>query len=311
MIRRFTALGVLPLATLLLCQCGDKEPGPHLIGQSRANIAEGDALFREAEAEENKGDIRGAIKRYGKVADLYPSSNFAGEARFREAKLHDKDGDKRKAFKAYDRFLKDYPSHPKHSEAIKRVFVIAVGAQRGDIQTNFLGMKGRLPLKETNMMLGSVMNHAPRSDMAAEANYALAELYLHYNKHDLAVAALRALPDTHPDHKLAPEALFRVGKIMLDEAESGNQNQATIDTAREAFNDYLIQFPGHYRNAEARKMIASLGARDLQRTIEIADFYFKTGQNDSAKIYYREVLKKAKSGPLHDRAQARLKELGN
>lgn len=311
MIQRFAVLGVLSSATLLLCQCTDKEPGPNLIGQNKADIVEGDALFKKGEAEEAKGDIGDAIKLYGKVAERYPSSNFAGEASYRHAKLLDQDGDKRKAFKAYDRFLKDFPSHPKHSEALEAVFTIAVGAQRGDVQTNFLGMKGKLPIKVTAEMLAAVMKHAPRSDMAAKANYAIGELYLQRNKHNLAVSAFRALPDNHPNHALAPEALFRVGKILLDDAESGNQNQANIDLSSEAFNDYLIQYPGHYRNAEARKMIASLKSRDVQRTIDVADFYYKTKQMESAKIYYRDVIKKAKSGPLHDRAKARLQELEN
>ena len=311
MIQRLPAFLLLHFCVLLLCQCGDKQPGPVLVGQSEANRLEAAALFSKAEAEEAKGEVKDAIDLYEDVADDYPVSPMAGEARYRQAKLLDQRGKRRDAFEAYGLFLKHHPQHPKHSDVLKRVFEIAIGAKRGDIQTNFLGIKGELPLKETLLMLESVKQYAPQSDMAAKAQYAIGELYLREKKYNLSVANFRKVAEDHRSHPLAPEALFRVGKILLEEAQRGNQNLATVDLSREAFNDYLIQFPGHKHNAEARRMIATLKSRDVQRTIEIADYYYKTGNKESAKIYFREVVKMAKSGKDHDRAQARLKEIGN
>ena len=96
----------------------------------------------------------------------------------------------------------------------------------------------------------------------------------------------------------------------MEEADRGNQNQSTLDLAREAFNDYLIQYPSHHRNAEARKLISSLGGRDIQRSYDIGEFYLKTGKTESAKVYFRDVVRKSSYGELHDAAKARLKELG-
>ncbi len=98
---------------------------------------------------------------------------------------------------------------------------------------------------------------------------------------------------------------------MLENADRGNQNQANLDMSREAFNDYLIQYPGHSRNGEARKLIAELDKRDLQRSFDIAEYYVKTGQIESAKVYYRDIVKRSSSGKLHDAAKARLNQIGN
>ena len=54
----------------------------------------------------------------------------------------------------------------------------------------------------------------------------------------------------------------------------------------------------------------NLGSRDFQRAYDIAQFYEKTGKLESAKVYYRDIVKNTKSGDLHDKARARLKELG-
>ena len=126
------------------------------------------------------------------------------------------------------------------------------------------------------------------------------------------IAMIGAKPPRIDDVRNGPiwPALFRIGVVYTEEADRGNQNQATLDLAREAFNDYLNQYPGHHRNAEARKLIAGLGSRDLQRSFDIAEYYWKTKQFESAKVYYRDIIKRSPSGKLHDEARARLKELG-
>jgi outer membrane protein assembly factor BamD (BamD/ComL family) len=42
----------------------------------------------------------------------------------------------------------------------------------------------------------------------------------------------------------------------------------------------------------------------------VAEFYLKTGEKESAKVYYRQVVKRAGAGELHDKAKVRLAELG-
>lgn len=320
MIRRFAALSILPLLSILLCQCGPKDSGPVLVGQTSESVAEGDALFRKAEGEERKGDIGDAIDLYNDVADDYPNSIHAADARFREAKLLERDGDLLKAFKAYDRYLSDFPTHAGYGVAIDRIYQIATKAKQGKTRTNIIGMKKGFSRDQVIEMLEAIRVHAPRSGMAAKAQYAIAEKCLEKvkllfipreKKYSEAIAAFRLVAEEHRDHPLAPEAMFRIGVIHLEDAETGNQNQANLNLAREAFNDYLIQFPGHKRNAEARKLMASLNARELESAIKVADYYYKIGQMKSAKIYYRDVAKRTKSGKLHDRAKARLKELEN
>jgi hypothetical protein len=41
----------------------------------------------------------------------------------------------------------------------------------------------------------------------------------------------------------------------------------------------------------------------------VAEFYRRKGDNESARFYYKEVLKKHNSGDLHDKAAAVLRNL--
>jgi TolA-binding protein len=187
---------------------------------------------------------------------------------------------------------------------------MAQAAADGDVKSSFLGLKSKLSLEKTVEMLGKVRDNAPKSRAASKAQFTIGELYQAKKKSKEAIAAFRQLVRDQPASPEAPEALFRVGQILMEEAERGNQNQANVDLAREAFNDYLIQYPNHSRTGEARNLLATLGGRDLQRSYDIAAYYQKTGKAESAKVYYRDIVKRSGSGQLHDAAKARLKELG-
>ena len=187
---------------------------------------------------------------------------------------------------------------------------MAQAAADGEVKSGFLGIKSKLSLSKTVEMLGQVRDNAPKTRTAAKAQFTIGQLYEAKDKTKDAIEAYRKLVKDQPDSPEAPEALFKVGEILTKQADDGNQNQATLELASEAYNDYLTQYPGHSRNAEARARISKLGGREVERTFEIAEYYLKTGKTDSAKVYYRDVVKRTKSGKLHDQAKVRLKELG-
>ena len=57
--------------------------------------------------------------------------------------------------------------------------------------------------------------------------------------------------------------------------------------------------------------MSNLGGEDLQRSYDVAEFYERKGDTVSARFYYEEVIRKTKSGDLHEKAQARLAALGS
>lgn len=311
MLQRMNIRPVLTASTLclLLASCGNDDV-PILAGNTQAVAEKGEALYQEARAADNAGKSGKAIKLYDKVATKYPFAPSAPQARFRQAEMLEQQGDIEDAFEAYDQFLDRFQGSGLYSSALNRQASMAQSAAEGDVKSSFLGLKTKFSLEKTVDMLGKVRDHAPRSRTAAKAQFTIGELYQSKKKSKEAIAAFRQLVRDQPDASEAPEALFRVGMLFIEEADRGNQNQANLDLAREAFNDYLLQYPGHSRNAEARRMIANLGGRDLQRSYDIAEFYQKTGNIESAKVYYRDILKRSSSGKIHDAAKARLKELG-
>jgi outer membrane protein assembly factor BamD (BamD/ComL family) len=307
---RLVVCALLPASALTLVSCGPDADAPSLAGNTQAAAIEGEAFYQNAKKADDEGNRNKAIKLYDETATRFPFAPSAPQARFRQAELLQQKGDILKAFDAYDKFLIRFQGSNLYSTALNRQIAMAQSAADGEVKSSLLGLKTKLSVDKTVEMLEKVRNNAPKSAAAAKAQFTIGELYEANKEYKKAIAGYRLLVKDQPTSPLAPEALFRVGVILTEEADRGNQNQGNLDLAREAFNDYLIQYPGHSRNAEARKLEAGLGGRDLQRSYDVAEFYRKTGRLDSAKVYYRDIVARSKSGEFHDKAQARLKELG-
>ncbi len=310
MTARFFTLLAIATPALFLASCGGDPGVPLIAGNTQAAAAAGEALYAQAKAADDAGRTGRAIKLYDQVATTYPFAPSAPQARFRQAELIEAQGDVRKAFDAYQKFLTRFQGSGLYSTALERQAAMAQAAADGEVKSSFLGLKSRMSADKVAEMLGKVRDNAPKSRTASRAQFTIGELYESKGKSKEAIAAYRQLVRDQPDSPEAPEALFRVGVILTAEADRGNRNQATLDLAREAFNDYLTQYPGHGRAAEARNFIANLGGRALQRSFDIAEFYRKTGQIESAKVYYRDVARRAGPGRLQNQAKARLAELG-
>lgn len=300
----------LAVASLFLASCGSDSDVVLLAGNTSSATSAGETLYQEAKQADDSGKSGRAVKLYDEVATRYPFAPSAAQARFRQAQILEQEGKIEKAFEAYDKFLSQFPSSPLYTTALNRQAAMAQSAAEGDVKSSFLGMKTKISIEKTVEMLTKVAAHAPKSRTASKAQLTIGQLYQAKKKPKEAITAYRQLVTDQPESPDAAEAMFLVGMTMMEDAERGNQNQGNIDLAREAFNDYLIQYPSDHRNADARRMLASLGGNDLQRSFDVAEFYTKTGKPESAKIYYRDVVKRSGSGKLHDAAKARLKELG-
>ncbi len=294
-----------------LMSCGASKDAMPLIGTNTPELnAKGEELIQKAKSQDKAGRDKAAIRNYDRAATRYPFAPSAAQARFRQAELLEQRGDVVKAFEAYQQYIDRFSGSGLYSKALSRQAAMAQSAADGEVRSGFLGLRTRLPLDRTVKMLEQIRDNAPQSRTASKAQFTVGQLYESRKKPTEAIAAYRRLVRDQPDSPEAPESLFRIGEILLGQADSGNRNQATLDLAREAFNDYLIQYPRHAKASQAPQRLAEIRNRNLQRTFDTAEFYERTGQSESAKVYFREVVRDAKSGELHDAARARLKALG-
>lgn len=310
MTKRFSIVALIAIGSLFVVSCGNDDGTIHLAGNTQGASGEAEGLYQKAKSLDDSGKPDKAVKLYARVADDFPMSPSAANARFRQAEILEQQGEIFDSFKAYQQFLQRYQSSNQYSKALNSQVRMAQSVADGKVKSSFLGMKSKISTKEIVEMLGELRDNAPRSEISANAQFKIGEIYQSEKEYKESIDAYRKLVRDQPDTRQAAEALFRVGIVFLEQADAGNHNQATLDLAGEALNDYLLQYPSHSKNAEAKRLLASLQSRDLNRSLEIAKFYDRTGQTESAKVYYRDIVKSSKSGSDHDYAKSRLKELG-
>ena len=304
----------LPAVAILLASCGDDADLPPLVGNTSTNNDRAEALFSQAQSMESSGKRDKAIKLYDELADTMPIAQKAPEARFRQAELLEQNGKIRESFDAYQDFISRYNSSGLYEKALNRQASMAQSAADGQVKTSFLGLKSGISNDKITEMLTKVRENAPRSPQASKAQFTIGQVWESQGGStgsQKAIAGYREVVVDFPDSKEAPEAQFRIGKVLMEDARRGNQDQANMERAREAFQDYLRQYPGHSKNGEARQLMSSLGGQDVQQSFNVAQFYERKGDAGSARFYYEEVVAKTKSGDLHDKAKARLAALGN
>lgn len=268
------------------------------------------SAFAHAKQLQTAGKTNAAIKKYQLIANKYPLSAEAPQARYQEASILYATGELLDSFDAFQKLIEKYNSSPLYGTALQKQSEVALAAANGDIKHNFAGIKSQLAGNNVQQMLTKVRDNAPFSKQAPKAQFAIGSLWHKRGEYNKAIAGYKGVQEKYPNNSLTPEALYRTGNIILNQSKKGNRNKASLDSAKNIFLDLQQQYPNHPRAKDAKAQLAALNKSNIQRNFEIAEFYDKKGQTASAIFYYREVLRTTPSGPIRQKAQQRLAQIG-
>lgn len=115
--------------------------------------------------------------------------------------------------------------------------------------------------------------------------------------------------DQYADSEYAKEAQYQIFKLTGVTAEKSNspvKDRAQVDAGL----DFVNQNPDDQRAIEIKDNLQSIEERSMEKLFNTGSFYEKSGKPDSARVYYREVVKNP-STPWAAKAQERLNVLDN
>ncbi len=293
------------LVSLFLISCGAFQgDGPPLQGTVRGDNSGAAKLFQTAKNFESQRKYKKSLKCYRRLCRGFPADMRAAESRFQIAALLESLGEQREAFDAYQTFIERHPGDRLYGEAFKRQEAVAHASAEGSVRTSFLGLKSRLERTTIVGMLAKVRDNAPRDNSAPRAQFAIGQVNESRERPELAISAYEKLLDDYPRANVAPDAQFRIGEILLKQSRSGNQDQANLGRAKDAYQDLLLAYPSSSFSEQAKQRIATIGSHDLTASYKVAEFYRKKEQFDSAAFYYQEVVNGSAPGDLRNRAAA-------
>lgn len=271
------------------------------------------SLLEQAEKDEKSGKPRQAIRKYRLLArrSSLLSEQEVLEVHFRLAKLLQGTNRLQQAFDVYQTLLKRYPRAGKHfnDSIVEQIRIANFYLEKPDSIVTRILMSHRATAQG---MYETVLASAPYGDYAPVAQFNLCLAHERQGHVREAVQAYQALSEKYPNSRLAGDAQYQIAYVHMRVGLSNrSQDLATLSRARNAFQDYLLQYPKTKHRAQILKNIERISSKEVSMIYRIATFYDHLRSYRSAYIYYKEVLQRQTASREALLARARIKVLRN
>jgi len=266
------------------------------------------AKLDKAISYENSGKSRQARDAYRSIVKSYSRTDAAAEAQFRYAGMLDATGDSKKAFEAYQDLITGFRNTNHFNEAVQRQFDIAEKLRASD-KKGFLGIGASVQPSQLIEMFEQVAASVPQLELAPKAMLNIGQIHLEQEDRLSAESYFKKVVNTYPSTAYATEAqyeIFRIRGVTAENSNSPNEDRAQ----REAGLDFVNSNPDDQRAQEIRSDLDEIEARSMEKLFNTGTFYEKSRKPESARVYYREVVKNPNT-PWAAKAQERLNALDN
>lgn len=264
------------------------------------------AALVKARDYEQAGKIRQARDVYKDITKNYARTDAAAEAKYGYARMLETGGDGRKAFDQYQELVTNYRNSPNFNEAISRQYAIA-DALRNSKKKGFLGIGSAIQPSKLIEMFEKISTTAPFTEWAPKSLLNVGYVQTGLGETDAAIAAFQKVVEKYPGTDYAKEGQYQVFKLRGVTAEKSNSPLKDRAQA-EAGLDFLNQNPSDQRTAEVRADLQQIEEKSMEKLYDTGVFYEKSGKVESARVYYREVVKNPNSA-WAAKAQQRLAAL--
>lgn len=124
------------------------------------------------------------------------------------------------------------------------------------------------------------------SELAADAQFALAEAYDRSRQHLLAVSEYSRFVELYRADPRVPEAEFRRAVSSMRMAPNHELDQSDTQRAITFFQLFITRFPNHEQRAAAEQHVVTLRGRLARKSYESARLYERRGLFEAAAMTY-------------------------
>lgn len=256
------------------------------LGSQQSKASE---MLAKAQAYESSGKNRQARDTYKSISQSYGRTDAGTEAKFGYARMLEAEGEGRKAFEQYQELITNHRNTPNFTEAVKRQYGIAEGLRAND-KKGLFGVGAAIQPSKLVEMYEQISSSAPFTEYAPKSLLAIGYVRSDIGEMDQAIASFQKVVDKYPETETAKEAQYQIFKLRGVTAEKSNS--PVKDRAQvEAGLDFVNQNPEDQRTAEVKSDLQTIDERSMEKLYNTGMFYEKSGKPDSARVYYREVVK--------------------
>ena len=261
--------------------------------------------FDRAQSLMSEGKSEPALNAFRSFIKKHPASPKAAEAQFRVAEILDSQGSLQRAFDAYQKLITAYPDTPQFERAVAQQIVIA-NKVLNSRSTGILGIELSSAAERAQPMYETILTNAPQSKYAPISQFNLGLAHERQGNFEKARQAYQAVIDLYPKSTVAPNAQYQLGYLYMRRPTT---DASELRQSREAFEDFILDFPESEKAGQARTNFDKLTASSVNDLMNIARFYDKAKKYRAAAIYYSNVIEQYPNTAAAKKARKRIEEL--
>ncbi|MDD5424027.1 MAG: outer membrane protein assembly factor BamD [Candidatus Omnitrophica bacterium] len=250
-------------------------------------------------------EYKKAAEEFQKLVRYYPQAELAAEAEYYAGKSYECIDEYEQAFNAYQKAIETYPFSKRLDEMMELQYEIGNKFYLGE-KVRLWGIPTFPSVFKAIEMYQKVIDNAPYGKFADQALYKMGECYKKAGDFQQARLTFQKLVDEHPESKLAEEANFQVGLCASQASLKPSYDQSETDSALQEIEDFSKRHPESALTGEADKMRESLREKKAQSDYDIAEFYWRLKQYESAAVYYKSIVNTLPDTDISKKAQERL-----
>lgn len=311
--RILALFSIVSLVTIVGARAQAPSPQDNPVEMRPSDAPSGDdrSDFELAESYYASGAGDNALAAYRRFIKAHPASKYASQAQFRIAELLEAKGNLSKAFDAYQTLVTRHPDTPEFDKAVAQQVIIANKFLNGR-SLRLLGIDLIPGAERAETMYQSILKNAPYSKHAAVTQFNLGLAFEKQGKNNEARSAFQSVLDRYPNSTVADDALYQIGYIFMRTGLSGrSEDLSALVLAKETFEDFLLQFPGSEKSAQARDNLKLIGNEEAGDIMAIAQYYDWSKNFRAAVIYYNDVIRRQPDSEDAEIARNRVQVLRN
>ncbi|MBU1998060.1 MAG: tetratricopeptide repeat protein [Candidatus Omnitrophota bacterium] len=228
-----------------------------------------------------------ARKEFKKLLKSYPKSLEASEAQYYLGLIDEEQNRIYEAYLAYQKVIDTYPFSERIGEIIQREFKIAESFISGQ-KRKVLGI---IPVENPAIeILGKIVENSTYGPFAPHAQYKLGLVLKGYLRYYEAEEAFGKVIKNYPGSEWAGAAEFQLASVQAALSRGSDYDQGAAEAAKDKFEAFVKEHPEAILSEEAKKNISQLKEKEAESNFNIARFYEKQKQDQSARLYYMGII---------------------
>ena len=250
-------------------------------------------------------DYATALSEFKKLIKHYSDAVEAPEAQYYSGLCLEEMVKYYEAYQAYQKILDKYPFSQRTEDVLQREYIVA--QKLLDYRTNVVGIPftGQTAALE---IFRKIVENAPYGKYAAASQYKIGLTLKGQAYFVEATEEFQKVIDNYPESEWADPARFQIALCAERSSLDASYDQTLTQEAKSKFDEFLKSHPDAELSLDAQSKIDELADKEAEAQYNVALFYMKQKSYDSARIYFRHVIK---TFPLSPWAQKAMKELGD